>query len=234
MSVVAAADGRGTVRFLRALRTALDESAAGDPERAALVARLFATLDAEGGRGAGQGARTERRPPACRHVADALARAAASDRIGPTRDERGEAYRAARASPEAVANVARALATLEPSLAWYRRAGRDGDDPAFRDGHANAFVLGDGGLGGATAAVGVSLVAPGVRYPDHRHPPEELYLVLSGGWWRHGDSDWFEPGVGGTVHNVPHIVHAMRAGDAPLLAIWCLLPTEEAARRGRI
>ena len=26
--------------------------------------------------------------------------------------------------------------------------------------------------------VGVSLMAPAVQYPDHRHPPEEVYLAL--------------------------------------------------------
>ena len=47
--------------------------------------------------------------------------------------------------------------------------------------------------------------------------------MLSPGRWRHGASSWFEPGVGGVVHNTPDIVHAMRSGEEPLLAIWCLL-----------
>ena len=29
--------------------------------------------------------------------------------------------------------------------------------------------------------VGISLMAPHVRYPDHRHPPEEVYVSLAGG-----------------------------------------------------
>jgi hypothetical protein len=65
-------------------------------------------------------------------------------------------------------------------------------------------------------------MAPHVRYPDHNHPPEEVYLVLSPGWFQHGDSSWSEPGIGGTFHNVPNIKHAMASGDAPLLALWCL------------
>ena len=65
-------------------------------------------------------------------------------------------------------------------------------------------------------------MAPNTRYPDHRHPPEEVYLVLSPGEWRQGDGAWHEPGPGGVVHNPPAIVHAMRSGDTPLLAIWCL------------
>ena len=65
-------------------------------------------------------------------------------------------------------------------------------------------------------------LAPQVRYPDHRHAPEEVYLVLSPGRFQHGSSSWFEPELGGTLYNEPNIKHAMASGDAPLLAIWCL------------
>jgi hypothetical protein len=70
--------------------------------------------------------------------------------------------------------------------------------------------------------VGVSLLAPEVRYPDHHHAPEEVYLVLSRGRFRQGDADWFEPGIGGSLYNMPNIRHAMASGSAPLFAIWCL------------
>ena len=65
-------------------------------------------------------------------------------------------------------------------------------------------------------------MAPGITYPDHRHPPEEVYIVLSNGQWRQGSGPWHAPGVGGIVYNPHDIVHAMRSGDSPLLAIWCL------------
>ena len=70
--------------------------------------------------------------------------------------------------------------------------------------------------------VGVSLVAPHVTYPDHSHPPEEVYLVLSEGEWWNTAMGWVHPGPGGLVYNPPGITHAMRAGDAPLLALWFL------------
>ena len=68
----------------------------------------------------------------------------------------------------------------------------------------------------------MSLVAPDVVYPRHRHPPEELYVVLSSGRWQQNDEPWFARGSGELVHNPPNIWHAMRAGDVPLLVIWCL------------
>ena len=121
-------------------------------------------------------------------------------------------------------DLAAAFRSVEPQLYWRTReiAGASRD---FADGHAGARVLDVNGLeqrGGLIA--GISLVAPGVTYPEHDHPPEELYLALSGGeWWKTG-SDWHAPGAGGIVHNPPGIRHAMRAGAVPLLAIWFLLP----------
>jgi len=127
--------------------------------------------------------------------------------------------------------LAGVLETLAPSLSWYRRPGAAADGDPFHDGHANAIIAGPGGLERRTdVMVGVSLLAPGVRYPDHRHPPEEIYVVLSAGEWRQGDGPWHEPGPGGIVHNPPHVVHAMRSGAAPLLALWFLwLPAEPPA-----
>ena len=70
--------------------------------------------------------------------------------------------------------------------------------------------------------IGVSLMAPHTRYPDHRHPPEEIYVVLSDGQWRQASDPWHEPGIGGLVYNPPNVVHAMRSTERPLLALWFL------------
>lgn len=193
-------------RLLDALRAAFEGAAADDRASRALVDEIFAGL----GRARGARARQSARLPACRYLEPALARA-------------GEWAEGAA--------LVRAFAALSPALAWYRRIGSEAHGEAFHDGHANAFLVGPGGFADlAGVAVGVSLLAPHVRYPDHRHPPEELYLVLSPGCWRRGSSGWFEPGVGGLVHNPPDVVHAMRADARPLLAVWCLL--ERGVERG--
>ena len=204
-------------RFLRALRSAFDAATSRDPVRRALVKRLFERLDRPD---LGTAAPAPARLPACRHFEAAVAAATGS---GDGPDE-GTDRPPDRAPPATTAALARALAALEPAFRWYRRVGAETHGPAFLAGHANAFVVGPGGIadpGGVS--IGVSLMAPGLRYPDHHHAPEELYLVLSPGHWRRAGTDWFEPGSGGTVHNVPDVVHAMRSGAAPLLAIWCLL-----------
>jgi hypothetical protein len=144
------------------------------------------------------------RLPACAHLADAL-----------------ETVRAGGAS---LAKIAASFAALEPSLTWYRRG--DGGDKAsanFADQHANAMIAGPRGLELRDDVwVGASLLSPHVRYPDHNHAPEEVYLVLSKGRFRQDENEWFEPGMGGTFYNRPNIRHAMASGDKPLFAIWCL------------
>src|SRR5882672_6194925 len=130
----------------------------------------------------------------------------------------------ARQGPPGLASLAEALGELEPRLQWGRRPGAEaGSD--FAENHANARLVGDGGLEASDeVAIGVSVMAPHIQYPDHHHPPEEVYIALSPGEWRQGDGAWHSPGVGGLVHNPPNIRHAMRSIEEPLLAIWCLRP----------
>ncbi len=122
-----------------------------------------------------------------------------------------------------VAPLARALAALAPSLAWYQRPVAACDDPGFQAGHANALIIAPSALEcRSDLAVGVSLLAPHVTYPQHHHAPREIYTVLSEGDWFTEDKHWYTPGLGGTVYHDANLVHAMRSGPAPLLAIWCL------------
>lgn len=130
---------------------------------------------------------------------------------------------AAASSAGPAAALANALAAIEPQLCWQRRPGAEDVPGNFVDGHANATIVGEGGLEvRGDVRVGVSLLAPHVTYPDHRHPPEELYAVLSPGFWRQDAKPWHEPGPGGVVYNHPNVVHAMRSTSTPLLAVWCL------------
>lgn len=140
------------------------------------------------------------------------------------------AYEAAGRQDAATADLTRAFRAIEPALTWTRRWSAKPGDGGFYDGHANANIVGPEGIEKrADIWIGVSLVAPHITYPDHHHPPEEIYVVLSPGEWKHGGSDWFAPGYGGLVYNVSDTIHAMRAGPEPLLAIWCLWVGDKAA-----
>jgi len=128
----------------------------------------------------------------------------------------------ARASASLVEHT-RALLDIAPTLAWWHRTADVKLGSPFANGHANATLIGQGGLEERDDVwVGISLMAPNIEYPEHHHAPEEVYLVMSPGHWRQDRGEWFEPGIGGLVCNTPNILHAMRSGSAPLLATWCL------------
>ena len=128
---------------------------------------------------------------------------------------------AAGASP--LPELAAAFGAVEASLRWARRASAQPGDEPFYNGHANATLIGKGGLEQRDDVwVGATVMAPGVTYPDHSHPPEEVYLALTPGQWWNAEMDWSEPGPGGVIYNPPGILHAMRSGPAPFLALWFL------------
>jgi hypothetical protein len=125
-------------------------------------------------------------------------------------------------TPERAA-LAAAFAALEGQLRWARRASASIHEQTFWNGHANAVILGPGGLEARDDLwVGVTVMAPGVDYVDHYHAPEEVYLSLSPGEWWNSDMDWTDPGPTGAIYNPPGITHAMRSGAAPFLALWYL------------
>ncbi|MAH85322.1 MAG: hypothetical protein CBB68_13940 [Rhodospirillaceae bacterium TMED8] len=116
-----------------------------------------------------------------------------------------------------------AFQRMVPWLPWYSR--KNARQQCFEDGHANAEILGGQGIERRSdVTVGVTVIAPNLTYPDHHHPPEEVYLVLSQGSWRQDANPWQAPGFAGYIYNPPNIVHAMKSAETPLLAIWCLNP----------
>lgn len=185
-------------RFTDAVLAAYDAHMPGPEARGSFdrIATALTTL-------APRRARPGTRLPVCARLATALA----VETGDATLDRLIEAFRA-----------------IEPDLEWTRRASYDETASAnFSDGHANAMILGPAGLENRPDVwIGVSLLAPSVRYTDHAQAPEETYLVLSEGEFQHGDSDWFPPGIGGSFYSPPWIKHAMRSGEKPLFAVWTL------------
>ena len=162
------------------------------------AARVFERLRARVGRpGSGAGVAL----PVCDHLPAVLARS------HPTRGA-----------------VVAALRPLLPQLDWARRKTARPEDGAFWHGHANAMLIGPGGLETRDDLwIGATIIAPGVTYPDHSHPPEETYLPLTAGEWWNSATDWTDPGAEGLFYNTPGITHAMRAlPGQPFLALWFL------------
>ena len=187
------------VRFFDTARDALSARVEEGTPSAAVAMRAFEALERSVGAIAPG---TLDVPPACRHLPSALEHARATTEIS---------------------SLAKAFEALEPELRWRRRPGSEAAGEVFHDGHANADIVGPVGLEQRSDVwFGASLVAPHVRYIDHRHPPEEVYIVMSDGEWYREDRGWHTPGAGGIVYNPPNIVHAMRAGPRALLALWLL------------
>jgi len=114
---------------------------------------------------------------------------------------------------------------IEPRIRWQRRAKLDMNTASANifDSHANGMIFGPGGIEERQDVwLGLTLLAPHTRYPDHNHPPAEVYLNLSEGEFRQADGDWFAPGLGGSFYNTPFIIHAMRSKETPLFAFWLL------------
>jgi hypothetical protein len=175
------------------------------PEASAWLDRIAAALQTSPPRRAHPG----KRLPVCAHLDAALAVETGNRSLGALIDT----FRA-----------------VEPDLEWQHRASYDETASAnLPDRHANAMILGPAGLENrADVWLGVSLMAPSVRYTDHAHAPEETYLVLSEGEFLQGDAHWFTPGIGGSFYNPPRIKHAMLSGPKPLFAYWALWPDPKA------
>ncbi|MCQ0091539.1 dimethylsulfonioproprionate lyase family protein [Roseovarius sp. M141] len=185
--------------FLAAARTAF-AAHVDHPRATDSLHRIFAALETPGEWSETFGARL----PACAHLAEATDLSHFTD--------------------PSLRALVKSFLRLEPDLYWRPRSGDcTNAGPGFAENHANAYIVGPGGIERRSDVwIGMSLVAPNIRYPDHTHPPEETYLVLSPGQFMQGHDNWFEPGVGGTLYNPPGILHAMHSGAAPLLALWAL------------
>ena len=153
--------------------------------------------------------------------------------VGTISSDRGKRVSACRHFSAAIHNLATGptairpfsdlLVALEPELTWrHRRPAKNllGNE---KDTIANAILVGPNGLEQRDdMQIGMTLMAPNMLFTDHRHPPAEIYAVLSKGQWRQNDKPWHEPTAGGFVYNAPNILHAFKSADTPLLAIWCL------------
>jgi hypothetical protein len=132
--------------------------------------------------------------------------------------------------PEALAQAAiidpelgGALAVLSGQLQWRQNPNYVRSPPSadFLDGYGYAVIAGSGGLIPAKVAIGLLILAPGILYPAHLHPAEEVYLVLdqTSAWWREGE-DWRQGLAGAFIHHSPNLSHAMQAGSRPLCALY--------------
>jgi hypothetical protein len=121
-----------------------------------------------------------------------------------------------------LSDLASALCPALDQVRWSQNPGytEANVSRSLLDGYAYAGLSGpDCPLLCEVPRCGYVLLAPGVTYQDHNHEPREAYLVLTpGAQWCLDSGEWFDVHAGDLILHQPWQMHAMRAGDQPLLA----------------
>ena len=71
---------------------------------------------------------------------------------------------------------------------------------------------------------GFMFMTPNQIYPEHGHPPQEVYFVLSGtaSWLYGGEETYRQQQPGDIIYNNPKDLHGMKTQNEPLLALYFL------------
>ena len=184
--------------FLRAFRSTLEANNAGDDG----VADVLARLGEQDVSASAAVAVEPRRLPACRFLPDVVA-----------------------ASLLSAPDVAASIAALEEDLQWRQNPNYSDEamgQPGYMNNYAYAEVIGPHGVyPGDDFLLGLFLLGPGLRYPNHAHPAPELYWILAGeSEWRVRDEPFEPREPGETIWHEPFVPHATNVGQTPLLALY--------------
>jgi Dimethlysulfonioproprionate lyase len=138
--------------------------------------------------------------------------------------------------PAALGQVARALGSLRPSLAFTQNPNyvASPPSPTFLERYGYAVLAGPPSGPAALVphpalAFGVLLLGPETRYPTHVHPAAELYLPLGRAHWSAGGRPLVERPAGVPIVHVPNEPHATRTAGTPLAALYVWLGELETA-----
>ena len=120
--------------------------------------------------------------------------------------------------------MAELLAPLAEALHWVQNPNYTAANmgAGYMDNYAYANLVGTRSLIGERGyALGVLLLGPGLTYPPHAHPANEVYYVVGGAAdWRSGGGPWKTRAPGSLIHHPSGLVHATRTRDDPLLALY--------------
>ncbi len=102
------------------------------------------------------------------------------------------------------------------------------DSPRTQDGGTEiglfdlADVLDLGAELGSGIAAGLIYVDCHQAYPEHNHPPQEMYFLISGtAHWRFGGNrDYQKLTAGNVIYNYPWNFHGVKAAATPTLALF--------------
>ena len=131
-----------------------------------------------------------------------------------------DALAAAASGP--LAALADRFGALSGMVEWSQNSGytEANSTRSFLDGYAYASLSGpDGPVLCEAPMAGFMLLGPDVHYPDHKHAPREVYLVLTpGARWSLDSGDWVAVPAGALILHQSWQKHAIQTGDTPFLA----------------
>ncbi len=94
----------------------------------------------------------------------------------------------------------------------------------FEHANAQAILVGPGGMEErGDVRIGIMLMAPYTRFPDHTQSRARTFLALSDGEFRIGEGHWTRMGIGSMAFNDAGRGLAIRCTAKPFLAVWCQL-----------
>jgi hypothetical protein len=117
--------------------------------------------------------------------------------------------------------VAAALRPIADDLSWRYSYAPRADAPGLASAIGWAEIVGPlAPFRSDAVCLGLTLIAAGSFYPPHRHPAVELYHILTGHpEWTAG-ADTRIQALGAFILHDSDMIHAMRTGHEPLLAIY--------------
>lgn len=125
--------------------------------------------------------------------------------------------------PTHSANFSKDLAVLLPLLHWIKAENMAPGNEMANE-YAEAYLVGPNGIEvRRDVQVGISILDKNIVYPGHRHPPEEVYLALTGGMWKQNGDEWKDHKAGDFIYNPSGTLHSMSSKPYPQLSVWVLL-----------
>ncbi|TBY43909.1 hypothetical protein E0H59_36630 [Rhizobium leguminosarum bv. viciae] len=119
-------------------------------------------------------------------------------------------------------DLAHGIMALLDDLDWYR--GRSGPYASanFNRDHAHAILVGRGGIEERSdLRIGLTVMGPYTRFPDHEETSSRAVLLLSEGEFQSERSGWFREQIGSSIFYSSGRQFAMRCTAHPLLTLWC-------------
>ena len=117
-------------------------------------------------------------------------------------------------------SVCRAILDHHGYLCWRQSYDSQAMPPGWDKGYGWFNIISpEGPFRADSVRLSVGVWMEGLKYPPHRHPPEEVYLVLA------GEADFWQEGgktrrcrAGDSFHNRPGQAHSLSMRKSPLMA----------------